>query len=221
VSLALFDCTDPAALLEGMRKARMAIGRGQVVCIPTDTAYALVADAFKPKAVAGLRAVRGMAESAPVSVLVPGIPTLSALAESLHDEVRALISEFWPGGLSVITPAGESLMWDLGDTDGTVALRMPSHHVALELLSETGPLVASSAFPVGGKGAISAAEILETFGDGVAVYLSAGDLPADTLPSTVIDATGLDRPEGVLRIVREGAIPSADIYEVVPETRFA
>lgn len=221
MSSSVFSTDDPHALLEGMRAARMAIGRGRVVCIPTDTHYALVADAFKPTAVAALREVRGMAERAPMAVLVPGIPTLAALAESVPDEVRTLVKEFWPGALTIITAAGESLMWDLGDTKGTVALRMPSHRIALELLSETGPLVGSAAYPVGGSGGLGVGQAHEVFGDLVAVYLDAGDSTTAGEGSTVIDATRLDKPEGKLRVLREGAIAVADIYEVISASRFA
>lgn len=221
MSPSLFDCEDPGALLEGMRAARGAIGRGHVVCIPTDTVYGLVADAFSPTAGAALRAVRGMSERAPLSVLVPGIPTLAALADSVHDEVRALVAEFWPGALTIITAAGESLMWDLGDTHGTVALRMPSQRIALELLSETGPLVASGAYRVGSTGGQSALDATASFGDEVAVYLSAGDVENLVGVSTVIDATALDKVGGKLRIVRQGAIPPGDIFQVVDASRFA
>lgn len=221
MSSTFVNTDDADALLSGMRSARMAIGRGQVVCVPTDTFYGLVADAFKPAAVAALRAVRGMPERAPLSVLVPGIPTLAALAETVHPEVTDLVREFWPGALTVITPAGESLMWDLGDTQGTVALRMPSHRIALELLSETGPLVASGAYPVGGVGGASAEQAQEFFGDSVGVYLSSSLIQGTPGPSTVIDATRLDKPEGKLRVVREGAIPLEDIYAVISAERFA
>lgn len=221
MSSSVFSTDDPHALLEGMRAARMAIGRGKVVCIPTDTHYALVADAFKPAAVAALREVRGMPERAPLAVVVPGIPTLAALAESVPDEVSELVKEFWPGALTVITAAGESLMWDLGDTKGTVALRMPSHRIALELLSETGPLVASGAYPVGGTVASGVAQAQAIFGDSVAVYLDAGDTSTAGEGSTVIDATSLDKPEGKIRVLREGAIPVADIYAVISASRFA
>jgi L-threonylcarbamoyladenylate synthase len=220
VSSLTFDLTDSGALLEGMRQARMAIGRGNVVCIPTGTVYALVADAFKPSAVAALRAARGMSERAPLSVLLPGIPTLAALADTVHDEVRDLAQEFWPGALTIITAAGESLMWDLGDTHGTVALRMPEHRIALELLSETGPLAASSAFVVGGSGGTSAEHAQAMFGDSVAVYLSDSAANQSGLLSTVIDATKLDKPEGKLTVVREGAIAREDIYAVVSASRF-
>jgi L-threonylcarbamoyladenylate synthase len=220
VSEYLFDCSDPTQLLEGMRKARMAIGRGQVVCVPSDTVYGLVADAFKPSATKALRELRGMEPTAPLSVFLPGLPTLHALAETVEDEVQALVNEFWPGPLTVIVPATESLSWDLGETAGTVALRMPADRIVLELLSETGPLVCSSASLVQSPGARSASEAQEIFGSGVGVYLASDSL--DDVPglSTVIDASGLDKPAKKLRVVREGKIPLEDIYQVVPSERF-
>lgn len=217
----LFECSEPDQLLEGMRKARAAIGRGKVVMVPTDTSYALVANAFKPQAVQALREARGMAPQAPVGVFLPGIPTLDALAEDVPADVRALAQEFWPGALTLIVPARESLLWELGDTKGTVALRMPSHRIALELLSETGPLATSQASLVGQSAAATAEEVRNSLGDSVAVYLADDASLGDLEPSTVIDATSLDKPQGRLRLVRNGAIPSADIWEVVPADRFA
>jgi len=147
----IFASNTPARRVEGMLKARMAVGRGEVVCIPTDTRYALVVNAFKVSALEKLRTVRNMRGGAPLSVLIPGIPTLSALAGEVHPEVLSLAKEFWPGALTLIVHAGESIAWDLGATGGSVALRMPADRVAAELLSETGPLAHSGAFRVGEK----------------------------------------------------------------------
>jgi L-threonylcarbamoyladenylate synthase len=216
-----FTTAEPDQLLEGMRKARMAIGQGRVVVIPTDTSYAVVADAFKASAVQALRDVRQMTERAPLGVLLPGIPTLRALAEDPPELVTRLAGEFWPGALTVIVPAGESLAWDLGDTKGTVALRMPSNRIALELLSETGPLVASQASPVGRPTPTTLAEVQELLGESVAVYLAHDDGVGQGVLSTVIDATSLDKPQGRLRLVREGAIGLEDIYQIVPADQFA
>jgi tRNA threonylcarbamoyl adenosine modification protein (Sua5/YciO/YrdC/YwlC family) len=203
-----------------MRKARMAIGRGQVVCVPSDTVYSLVANAFTATAVHALRAIREMEPSAPLSVFLPGLPTLHALAETVAEEVQALANEFWPGPLTIIVPAAESLSWDLGETSGTVALRMPADRIVLELLSETGPLVCSSASVAQKPGALSALAAHEIFGDAVSVYLAGEVISGSAGLSTVIDATGLDKPANKLRVVREGAIPLTDIYQVVPEERF-
>lgn len=221
MSAELFKTANKAELLQGMRHARMAIGRGHVVCVPTDTSYALVADAFKPSAVQALRVARGMPEKSPLSVFVPGIPTLRALAAEVPEDVALLAAEFWPGALTLIVPAGESLSWDLGDTKGTVALRMPANRIALELLSETGPLAQSGAWAVGGKPLVSPSALRTRFSESVAVVLGAAEEKPGKTVSTVIDATSVDAPQGKLRIVREGAIPVTDIFSVVPPERFA
>lgn len=221
MTTSLFDCDDPEKLLAGMREARRAIGRGQVVCVPGDAAYTLVANAFTPSSVQALRDVRGMAPKAPVSVFSPGLPTLHALAANVDDEVQALVSEFWPGPLTVIVPAAETLSWDLGDTAGTVALAMPTNRLVLELLSETGPLAFSSAAKVGELGCETAAVAQEIFGESVAVYLAQDSAVAPGPLSTVIDATSLDKPAHTLRVVRAGAIELEEIYAVVPAERFA
>jgi len=209
----IYDCSVDAELLTGMRLARTAIGRGDLVVIPTDTVYGVAADAFNPAAVQKLIDAKGRTRQSPPPVLIPGIPTLDALAESVPDEVRALVAAFWPGGLTVILPAQSSLSWDLGETRGTVALRMPSSRIALELLSETGPLAVSSANLTGEPAATTAQDAERMLGDSVALYLDDG--PGGTLASTIVDATGLLTPEGKLRIVREGVIPSADIRDLV------
>src|SRR6201747_2929486 len=100
-----FDCSDSSELLTGIRMARAAIGRGELVVIPTDTVYGLAADAFSPEAVQRLLDAKGRTRQAPPPVLIPGIPTLDALAETVPDVVRALVAEFWPGGLTVILQA--------------------------------------------------------------------------------------------------------------------
>jgi len=213
----IYDCSVDAELLTGMRLARTAIGRGDLVVIPTDTVYGLAADAFNPGAVQKLIDAKGRTRQSPPPVLIPGIPTLDALAEAVPDEVRALVAKFWPGGLTVIVAANSSLAWDLGDTRGTVALRMPDNRIALELLSETGPLAVSSANLTGRPAATTAEDAEAMLGDSVAVYLDGG--PAGTVASTIVDATALGSPDGKLRIVREGAIPSEDIRAVVGADR--
>jgi len=223
----IHDCSDQAELLTGMRLARVAIGRGELIVMPTDTVYGVAADAFSPEAVQRLLDAKGRTRQAPPPVLIPGIPTLDALAESVPDEVRALVAEFWPGGLTVILPARSSLHWDLGDTNGTVALRMPDDRVALELLSETGPLAVSSANLTGQPAALTAAAAEQMLGDSVSVYLDGGEAGAayDTVDasvgSTIVDATGLTVEGGELRIVRHGVIPDAAIHEVIARLRAA
>jgi len=136
-----------------------------------------------------------------------------------------LVAAFWPGGLTVVLPARSTLEWDLGESQGTVALRMPSDRVALELLSETGPLAVSSANRTGEPSAITAAEAEAALGDLVTIYLEAGrvgDAYATGEPrigSTIVDATALGNPDGRLRILRHGVIPDEEIVRVVGADR--
>lgn len=217
--MATYDTSDSAALLTGMRMARQAIGRGELVVIPTDTVYGVASDAFTPDAVTRLLEAKARDRTAPPPVLIPGIPTLDALAEVVPDEVRGLVAEFWPGGLTIVLRARRTLDWDLGETRGTVALRMPSHPIALELLAETGPLAVSSANTTGKPPATTAAKAEKMLGDAVAVYLEAG--PGGTVASTIVDATGLESEAGKLRILRSGAISDDDIRRVVGADRCA
>jgi tRNA threonylcarbamoyl adenosine modification protein (Sua5/YciO/YrdC/YwlC family) len=224
--MATYDTSAPAELLTGMRLARQAIGRGELVVIPTDTVYGVAADAFAPAAVTRLLEAKGRTRTAPPPVLIPGIPTLDALAETVPDEVRALVAKFWPGGLTVIVRARRTLDWDLGETRGTVALRMPSDPIALELLAETGPLAVSSANATGEPAATTAAEAEAMLGDAVAVYLDAGAVGQSygddpRAGSTIVDATGLESPDGKLRILRHGVIPDEQIVAIVGEDRCA
>jgi len=227
---ATYDCSVDSQLLTGMRLARGAIGRGELVVLPTDTVYGVAADAFNAKAVARLLEAKGRERTSPPPVLIPGLPTLDALATEVPSAVRDLVAEFWPGGLTVILRAQPSLQWDLGETRGTVALRMPANPVALELLAETGPLAVSSANLSGMPSAKTADSALEMLGESVAVYLDGGaagtgyeaigERPGDT-SSTIVDATGLTESGGVLRIVRTGVISRERIAAVVGEELLA
>src|SRR5690606_29084816 len=135
----------------------------------------VAADAFSPEAVQRLVEAKGRTRQSPPPVLIPRVETLDALAAEVPEPVRRLVDAFWPGGLTIILLANPSLHWDLGDTGGTVALRMPSNTVALELLAETGPLAVSSANLTGRPPATTAAEARDMLGDSVAVYLDAGE----------------------------------------------
>lgn len=215
----IYDCSVESELLEGMRLARGAFGRGELIVIPTDTVYGVACDAFSPAAVARLLEAKGRGRTSPPPVLVPGLPTLDALAEEVPDAARTLVKAFWPGALTLILPARESLTWDLGDTHGTVALRMPAHPIALELLSETGPLAVSSANLSGKSAARTAQEAFDYLGDSVAVYLDAGqvgeaEFPGRSNGSTIVDFSSvLDDAE--FAIVRHGVITEEQLREAL------
>ena len=211
----LFDCRDEAQLLPGMRQARQAIGRGELVVMPTDTVYGVAADAFSARAVQRLLDAKGRGRQSPPPVLVAGLTTLRALVAEVPPAVERLVEEFWPGGLTIVLPAQPSLSWDLGDTHGTVAVRMPAHRIALELLEETGPLAVSSANLTGKPAAVRIEDAQDMLGDSIAVYLDDGSSKTG-VSSTIVDATSLiGGSEPRIRILREGAITRAQLRDVL------
>lgn len=213
----IYDCSDHAELLTGMRLARQAVAKGQLVVLPTDTVYGVGANAFSPEAVQLLLEAKGRGRQSPPPVLIPSAATMDGLAQNIPDEVRALASAFWPGGLTIVLEAQPSLAWDLGDTNGTVAVRVPNHPVALELLAETGPLAVSSANLTGEPAATTAQGAHDQLGARVEVYLDGGDATNGSA-STIVDATGLSRGEGGIRILRDGVVTAAQLREVIGET---
>ncbi|GAA4349536.1 L-threonylcarbamoyladenylate synthase [Microbacterium rhizosphaerae] len=211
----LFECRDEAQLLAGMRQARQAIGRGDLIVLPTDTVYGIAADAFSPSAVARLLDAKGRGRQSPPPVLVAGRATLAALVSEVPEPVERLVDAFWPGGLTIVLPAQPSLAWDLGDTHGTVAVRMPAHRIALELLEETGPLAVSSANKTGIAAALTAEGARTMLGDLVDVYLEDG-MVENGIASTIVDATTLVGGQTpIVRVLRDGAIDRARLREVL------
>nr|WP_100423755.1 L-threonylcarbamoyladenylate synthase [Sediminihabitans luteus] len=206
----MHNVQDPASWGPSIDEAVNAVSRGALVVLPTDTVYGIGANAFDAPAVAALLAAKGRGRQMPPPVLVADLRTLDGLATDVPDDARALAERFWPGGLTIICTAQPSLAWDLGDTHGTVALRMPDHPAALALLRRTGPLAVSSANRTGNPAALDAADACEQLGESVAVYLDGGTAPGG-VASTIVDATG-----GRLRVVRQGAITLDQLREVAP-----
>ncbi|GAA4697146.1 L-threonylcarbamoyladenylate synthase [Nocardioides nanhaiensis] len=192
-----------------VQAATLAVQRGRLVVIPTDTVYGLAADAFDPEAVEDLLAAKGRGREMPPPVLISSAGTLDALATRVPDYARALVEEFWPGPLTLVVHQQQSLQWDLGDTRGTVAVRMPDDDLAREVLERTGPLAVSSANLTGQPAATQAAEAVRMLGDVVAVVVDAGPSRGGEA-STIVDATG---PHG--RVLREGALSLAQLNAVL------
>jgi tRNA threonylcarbamoyl adenosine modification protein (Sua5/YciO/YrdC/YwlC family) len=194
---------------EAVAAASLAVQRGDLVVIPTDTVYGIGADAFDADAVRALLAAKGRGREMPPPVLVSAATTVDALASELPGYARALIEEFWPGPLTLVCRQQPSLQWDLGDTRGTVAVRMPDHPVALAVLERTGPLAVSSANKTGRPAATDADGALEMLGDDVAVVVDAGESPGGEA-STIIDVTG---SQG--RVLRRGALSLEELNAVL------
>ncbi|MFE5294534.1 L-threonylcarbamoyladenylate synthase [Isoptericola sp. NPDC056618] len=204
------DVTDPNTWGPAIDEAVNTVSRGGLLVLPTDTVYGIGADAFDAEAVAALLAAKGRGRQMPPPVLIPDVRTLDGLATEVPDDARKLAEAFWPGGLTIILQAQPSLQWDLGETHGTVALRMPDHPAALALLRRTGPLAVSSANATGNPAALEVADAQAQLGDAVTVYLDGGDAPGG-VASTIVDATGAQ-----LRVVRQGAITLEALNDAAP-----
>jgi L-threonylcarbamoyladenylate synthase len=207
---ALYDCADAQQREAGITAAVAAVGGGGLVVLPTDTVYGIGADAFTPSAVSALLAAKGRGRNMPPPVLVGSVRAAAALAESLGAFGQDLIDEFWPGPLTLVFRASPTLKWDIGDTLGTVAVRMPLHPVALDLLRRTGPMAVSSANLHGAPATATAADAQAQLGAAVSVYLDGGPC-ADNVPSTILDLTGT-----VPRMLRAGAVAADQLRKVVP-----
>ncbi|MEU5993822.1 L-threonylcarbamoyladenylate synthase [Spirillospora sp. NPDC047418] len=204
-----YDCSEPMERTRGIAEAVSAVRRGELIVLPTDTVYGVGADAFVAPAVTALLEAKGRGREMPPPVLVGSVRAATALVEDLGTYGQDLIDEFWPGALTLVCRANPNLMWDLGETKGTVAVRMPMHELAVEVLKETGPLAVSSANLSGRPAARSADEAEKMLGDSVSVYLDGG-LSGRADPSTILDLTG-----PVPRVLRTGAVPVDKIRAVV------
>jgi len=206
----LYDCRKASERDSGLKAAASAVRAGDLVVLPTDTVYGLGADAFKSWSVEALLRTKKRGRDMAPPVLVGSRKALDGLTISVPTNVQDLVAAFWPGPLTVVMHYSPTLQWDLGDTDGTVAVRMPLHPVAIELLQETGPMAVSSANKTGQPPAATAMEAKEQLGYAVSVYLEAGPSP-DTAPSTIVDCT-TEVPE----VLRAGALSLEAIQRVCP-----
>lgn len=204
-----YDLSDPEGRESGLAAAVTAVRRGQLIVMPTDTVYGIGVDAFDADGVQRLLDAKGRGRDMPPPVLISSDTTLEALATELPGWASALVAKFWPGPLTIVCRQQPSLRWDLGETRGTVAIRMPDDEAALELLGRTGPLAVSSANNTGSAAATTADEAEEMLGWAVEVVLDGGPSKG-AVASTIIDCTGVQP-----RILREGALSHHDLTTVL------
>jgi L-threonylcarbamoyladenylate synthase len=197
---------DPAAPdADAIALAAAALAAGQLVVLPTDSVYGLAADPSLPAAVVRLFEAKDRPRSLAIPVLVASLAQLDRLVE-VDARAKRAIGALWPGAVTLVLRRRPGVDWDLGDAPGTLAVRMPDHPVALELLTQAGPLAVTSANPSGEPTPETCAGVREALGDAVSVYLDAGPSALAT-PSTVLDLAG-DEP----RILRSGAVPPEAVF---------
>ena len=211
-----WDCTsdDPELLARAEDDARAAIEAGECIVLPTDTVYGIGADAFNGEAVQGLLDAKVRGRDMPPPVLIGEPSLIRALATDIPDAARELVSKHWPGPLTVILKRQPSLKMDLGDAEGTVALRVPDHELAREILRATGPMAVSSANISGLPAALTCDEAIDQLGASVSVYLDGGRLGENGQPSsTIVDFTQADHGQ----VLRRGALSVDVLRETLPD----
>jgi L-threonylcarbamoyladenylate synthase len=210
-----FDCTgaDPASTAEASEAARQAIKDGECIVLPTDTVYGIGVDAFSAAAVQRLLDAKARGRDMPPPVLIGEPALIRTLAAEVPQTAEALVDRHWPGALTVICRIQPSLRMDLGDTEGTIALRVPDHELARDILRRTGPMAVSSANISGLPAALTCDEAIEQLGNSVSVYLDGGPLGgAGGAPSTIVDFSR--REDG--DVLRRGAISVETLRETAP-----
>lgn len=205
----VFDLSDEQGRTDGIAAAVEAARMGRCVVLPTDTVYGIGTDAFSAAGVDALLAAKGRGRDMPPPVLIGDVAAVDGLATAVPSYARRLIDAFWPGGLTLVFRAQPSLAWDLGDTNGTVALRIPDDELTLAVLREVGPMAVSSANRSGEPTVTTITEAGFAFGPAVDVYLDAGVRNGDT-PSTILDCTKADPV-----VLRAGAISVEQLREVL------
>lgn len=193
----------------GIAAAAAAVKDGKCVVLPTDTVYGIGANAFSSDAVQKLLDAKERGKDMPPPVLLAEPSMLRALASDIPKDAAALAAAFWPGALTLILKAQKTLNLKVGETNGTVAVRVPNHEGARALLRSTGPLAVSSANVSGAPPATTCEEALEALGDRVAVYLDGGPV-AGLAASTIVDFSGSDKG----RVLRVGALSFEELVAV-------
>jgi tRNA threonylcarbamoyl adenosine modification protein (Sua5/YciO/YrdC/YwlC family) len=210
-----YDTNDATDRATGLREAASAVRRGELVVLPTDTVYGIGADAFTSEAVSDLLEAKGRGRNMPPPALIGSPNTLHGLVTDFSEMAWELVDAFWPGALTLVAKHQPSLQWDLGDTRGTVAVRMPLHPVAIELLTEVGPMAVSSANLTGHPAPENCDAAEAMLGDSVSVYLDGGPTPGN-VPSSIVDVTGK-----VPVLLRAGALSAEELRKVVPDLEVA
>lgn len=195
---------------ENLRLAAAALRAGELVCFPTETVYGVGGNASDPEAVAKVFRAKGRPADHPLIVHLPSLELIERWADDVSDEAQQLARQFWPGPLTLVLHKAQGVPYEVTGGQDTVALRVPGHPLALELLREFGGgLAAPSANRFSRISTTRAEHAEDELGDRVAMVLDGGPTEIG-LESTILDLSG-SRP----RILRPGAISRGQLTRVL------
>jgi L-threonylcarbamoyladenylate synthase len=189
----------PAAA--SLAEAAGVLQRGGLVAFPTETFYGLAAHAMSAAAVRRIFEVKGRPDGKPVLVLVDSIAMVEVVASRVPPRARELMAAHWPGALTLVLPARETVPVEVTAGSGTIGVRLSAHPLARALVAALGaPITAPSANPSGAAPPTTAGAVRAYFDGRLELILDGGPTPGGA-PSTVLDVT-VDPP----RLVRAGAV---------------
>lgn len=197
----------PADDPQAVDRAVQVLRSGELVVVPTDTVYAVIADAFQTDATQRLLATKRRGREVPLSLLIRNPRQVIGLAGDVPEKAERLMASYWPGPVALVLPEQPEMPWDLGATRGALTLRMPADDLVLAIAAEIGPLACSAANRRGELVPTTAEEAELQMGEAVALYLDRG--PAAPALTTIVDCT---REE--VEVLREGMVSSRDIRRV-------
>jgi tRNA threonylcarbamoyl adenosine modification protein (Sua5/YciO/YrdC/YwlC family) len=200
--------TSEAEIRSAIEVAIAAVKNGELVVLPTDTSYAVICDAFNLEAIKKLRSAKQQNSDIALPIAAGSIETIRGVA-NFSTLANDLASALWPGPLTLLTVAQDSLSWNIGQAGSALAVRVPHHEVAQAVLSGIGPTVLTGAQLAGSQSVQTVEQAKSGLADLVTVYLDGGELSSRI--STVIDATS-----DQVRLIRSGEISLASLREVMP-----
>lgn len=185
-----------------------AVKNGGLAVIPTDTSYAVICDAFNVDAIARLRNAKKQTSDIALPIAAGSIETIRGVA-NFSMVANDLASAHWPGALTLLTIAQDSLAWNIGQDGSALAVRVPHHEVAQAVLSGIGPTVMTGSQIVGNPAIQTVDQAQAALSDLVDVYLDGGSLTPRI--STVIDTT-----TDHVRLIRVGDVTLEQLREIMP-----
>lgn len=192
---------------ESILKAVAIMKKGGIIAYPTETFYGIGADITNPRALEKIYTVKGRGFNKPISILIGSREDLATFTDNISPSAESLMNRFWPGGVTLIFTASRAVPRKLTAETGKIGIRLSGNPVATLLAqSLSGAVTATSANRSGGRECVSAQEVIESIGERLDAVIDGGRTPGGA-GSTIVDIT-VDPPV----VIREGVIPSAEIY---------
>ena len=195
---------------EVMERAGEILKKGGLVAFPTETVYGLGGDALNPEASARIYAAKGRPSDNPLIVHIADMEALKVLASEVPEKARLLADRFWPGPLTMIMPKSDAVPYATTGGLDTVAIRMPSHPTAYELIRSSGVYIAAPSANTSGRPSPTTAQhVYEDLNGRIDMIIDSGKVDIG-LESTIVDLTG-----EIPTILRPGYITKEMLEEAV------